>query len=132
MAAQETRALLAARKLLQTKLQDLELSLRGILRGFGLKVGPITPVRFEKRIKELVTGHPSLEVIAEGLLAARVALRRELDRFEKQVRDAARFDTRARLLMSIPVGAIVSLTFTAAIDDPARSNHRSGLEPISA
>ena len=133
MAAQETRALLAARKLLQTKLHDLELSLRGILRGFGLKVGPITPVRFEKRIKELVTGHPSLEVIAEGLLAARIALRRELDRFEKQVRDAARCDTRARLLMSIPgVGAIVSLTFTAAIDDPARSNHRSGLEPISA
>jgi transposase len=39
MAAQETRALLAARKLLQTKLQDLELSLRGILRGFGRKVG---------------------------------------------------------------------------------------------
>jgi transposase len=60
-------------------------------------------------------------VIADGLLAARVALRREFDRFEKQVRGAARCDTRARLLMSIPgVGAIVSLTFIAAIDDPAR------------
>ena len=56
-----------------------------------------------------------------GLAAARVALRREFDCFEKQVRDAARCDTRARLLMSIPgLGAIVSLTFTAAIDDPAR------------
>src|SRR5919206_4633850 len=32
--AQETRALLTARKLVQSK------SLRGILRGFGLKVGP--------------------------------------------------------------------------------------------
>jgi len=33
----------------------------------------------------------------------------------------ARCDTRARLLTSVPgVGAIVSLTFTAAIDDPAR------------
>jgi transposase len=33
----------------------------------------------------------------------------------------ARCDTRARLLMSVPgVGAIVSLTFAAAIDDPAR------------
>lgn len=121
MAAQETRALLTARKLLQTKLHDLELSLRGILRGFGLKVGPTTPARFEERIRELVAGHPSLEVIADGLLAARVALRHGFDRFEKQVRDAARCDTRVRLLMSIPgVGAIVSLTFTAAIDDPAR------------
>src|SRR3954447_13913004 len=38
--AQETRALLTARMLLQTKHHDVELSLRGVLRGFGLKVGP--------------------------------------------------------------------------------------------
>jgi len=119
--AQETRALLTARKLLQTKLHDVEMSLRGILRGFGLKVGPTTPVRFEGRIRELVAGHPNLEAIAAGLLAVRVALRREFDRFEKLVRATARSDTRARLLMSVPgVGAIVSLTFAAAIDDPAR------------
>jgi transposase len=121
IAAQETRALLTARKLLQGKLHDIEMSLRGILRGFGLKVGPATPVHFEERIRELVAGHPSLETIAEGLLAVRVALRREFDRFEKQVRATARGDRRARLLMSIPgVGAIVSLTFASAIDDPAR------------
>jgi len=112
MAAQETRALLTARKLLQVKLHDIEMSLRGVLRGFGLKVGPTTPARFEGRIKELVSGHPSLERIAAGLLAARVALRREFDRFEKEVRATARRDTRARLMMSVPgVGAIVSLTF---------------------
>ena len=35
--AQETRALLTARKLLQTKNHDVEMSLRGVLRGFGLK-----------------------------------------------------------------------------------------------
>ena len=121
IAAQETRALLTARKLVQVKLHDIEMSLRGILRGFGLKVGPTTPARFEGRIRELVAGHPSLQAIAEGLLAVRVALRREFDRFEKQVRAMARCDTRARLLMSVPgVGAIVSLTFAAAIDDPAR------------
>src|SRR6201997_1958484 len=119
--AQETRALLTARKLVQVKLHDVELSLRGILRGFGLKVGPTTPARFEGRIRELVAGHPSLEAIAQGLLAVRVALRREFDRFEKQVHAVARSNTRARLLMSVPgVGAIVSLTFAAAIDDPAR------------
>jgi transposase len=121
MEAQETRALLTARKLVQGKLHDVEMSLRGILRGFGLKVGPTTPVRFEARIRDLVAGHPSLEAIAARLLAVRTALRRELDGFEKQVRAQARCDTRARLLMSVPgVGAIVSLTFAAAIDDPAR------------
>src|SRR5215213_6188200 len=39
--AQEVRALLTAHKQLQTKLVDLEGSIRGLLRGFGLKVGPI-------------------------------------------------------------------------------------------
>jgi transposase len=121
IAAQETRALLTARKLLQVKLHDIEMSLRGILRGFGLKVGPTTPARFEGRIRELVAGQPSLQAIVESLLAVRVALRREFERLEKQVRAIARCDTRARLLMSVPgVGAIVSLTFAAAIDDPAR------------
>ena len=41
--AQEVRALLTARKLLQSKNHDVEMSLRGVLRGFGLKVGPTTP-----------------------------------------------------------------------------------------
>ena len=41
--AQETRAVLTARKLLQSKQHDVELSLRGVLRGFGLKVGPTPP-----------------------------------------------------------------------------------------
>jgi transposase len=35
LAAQETRSVLTARKLVQTKLHDVEMSLRGILRGSG-------------------------------------------------------------------------------------------------
>jgi transposase len=50
IAAQEVRALLSARKLVQSKLYDVEMSLRGILRGFGLKVGRTTPKRFAARI----------------------------------------------------------------------------------
>jgi transposase len=121
MAAQETRALLTARDLVQSKLHDVEMSLRGTLRGFGLKVGKTTPRRFEARILELVAGHPSLEVIAKALLAVRAVMLREFNAFEKRVRATARTDTRARLLMSVPgVGAIVALTFVSAIDDPAR------------
>ena len=90
MAAQETRALLTARKLVQSKLYDIEMSLRGILRGFGLKVGPTTPKRFARRIEELVAGHATLEVIAKALLAAHAALLREFDMFEKRVRAMAR------------------------------------------
>jgi len=121
MAAQEVRALLTARKLIQSKLHDVEMSLRGILRGFGLKVGPTTPKRFAGRIGELVAGHATLEVIAEALLAVHAVLLHELGSFEKRVRTMARDDARARLLMSTPgVGAIVALTYVSAVDDPKR------------
>src|SRR5918996_676627 len=54
--AQEVRAMLTARKLGQSKLQDVENSLRGILRGFGLKVGKTTARSFAGRVRELVAG----------------------------------------------------------------------------
>jgi transposase len=119
--AQEVRALLTARKLVQSKLQDTENSLRGILRGFGLKVGKTTPTRFAGRIKDLVAGHPSLEVIAQAMLAVHAVLQREFKGLEKRVRLLARSDPSTRLLMTTPgVGAIVALTYASAIDDPAR------------
>ena len=119
--AQEVRALLTARKLVQSKLFDVEMSLRGILRGFGLKVGPTTPKRFAGRIQELVTGHPSLQVIADALLAVHAVLLREFNGFEQRVRIMARADAKAELLMTTPaVGPIVALTYACAIDDPAR------------
>ena len=120
-AAQEMRALLTARKLVQSKLYDVEMSLRGVLRGFGLKVGPTTVARFEARIRELVAGHATLEAIGAALLAVHAVLARELSGLEKRLRRIARGDGRVRLLMSAPgVGAIVGLTFAAAIDEPAR------------
>jgi transposase len=124
MGAQETRAMLTARALVQSKLRDIEMSLRGILRGFGLKVGKSTPNRFAGRVSELVAGHPTLQVVAEALLAAHAVLLREFKGFEKRVRTMSRQDAGARLLMSAPgVGAVVSLTVTSAIDDPARFKH---------
>ena len=119
--AQEVRALLTTRKLLQSKQHDIEMSLRGVLRGFGLKVGETTPRSFAGRVRELVAGHPTLPAIAEALLAARDVLAREFSSLEKRVRAIARSDQRVRLLMSAPgVGAIVALTYVSAIDDPAR------------
>jgi transposase len=121
IAAQEMRALLTARKLIQSKLFDVEMSLRGILRGFGLKVGPTTPRRFARRIEDLVAGQVTLEAVATAMLAAHEVLLHEFNGFEKLLRAMARMDPRTRLLMSAPgVGTIVALTYVSAIDDPAR------------
>jgi transposase len=121
IAAQETRALLTARKLIQAKLLDVENSLRGILRGFGLKVGKTTARSFAGRIRELVARHPTLETVVEALLAVRTVLLQEFNAFEKRVRGMARCHAKAKLLMTIPsVGPIVALTYASAIDDPGR------------
>jgi transposase len=121
MPAQETRALLTARKLLQAKRQDLEMSLRGVLRGFGLKLGPTTPSNFAARTRELVEGHATLTAVADALLAAREVLGTQLRGLEKRLRDRAQEDERVQLLMTTPgVGVIVALTYVAAVDDPGR------------
>jgi len=127
--AQETRVLLSARKLLQTKHHDVEMSLRGVLRGFGLKVGPTTARSFAGRIRELVGGHPTLTAVAEALLAVRDVLGEPLRGLDKRLCKQAREDNRARLLMTVPgVGVIVALSFSAAVDDPwrFRSSKRVG------
>ena len=49
--SQEVRALLVARKQLLGRLIDVELSIRGILRNFGLKVGHVTRKNFDVRIR---------------------------------------------------------------------------------
>jgi transposase len=129
MSAQETRAVLTARKLVQSKLRDSENSLRGILRNFGLKVGKTTPRSFAGRITELVAGQPNLERIAQALLAVRAVLLREFNGLEKHVRLMARSSPQAKLLMTTPaVGPIVALTYASAIDDPTRfrSSKRAG------
>ncbi len=70
--AQETRAVLTARKLLQGKLHDVELSLRYILRGLGpAMVVKTTPRTFDGRIRELVTGQPTLQVTMDDAAARR-------------------------------------------------------------
>ena len=121
LSAQETRATLTARKLVQLKLRDVENSLRGILRGFGLKVGKTTERGFAGRIKELVSDHRHLDTIADSLLAVREALLKEFKAFEKQTRKMVRSDMQARLLTSVPaVGPIIALTYASGIDDPGR------------
>ncbi len=99
LATQETRAPLAARTLVHTKRHDVEMSLRGLLRGFGLKVGKTTPRRFE----------------------ARVALDRAFRKLEARLREQARVDERVRLWITTPsVGVLTALTFVSAIDHPGR------------
>ena len=119
--AQEIRALLGGRKMLLGKLLDLELSIRGILRGFGLKLGETTKTRFAGRVRELAAGQAMLETVVEPMLRAREALRTEAAALHQRMLAVVREHEVCRRLMTVPgVGAVVALTFVAAVDDPTR------------
>jgi transposase len=121
VSAQEVRAVLGARKAVQQGFIALEMSLRGLLRNFGLKVGTISRGRFEHRIRELTMGNPMLEAATEPMLRARLSLRQELAGLERRVRQLAEEDPACRRMMSMPgVGAVVALTYRSGIDDPGR------------
>lgn len=62
-----------------------------------------------------------LERIMRPMLRAREALRRELADLHKQTLAIARDDVVCHRLMTVPgVGAIMSLTYRAGVDDPSR------------
>ncbi len=120
-AAQDTRTLLVGRKLLQSKLLDVELSIRGILRGYGLKVGEVSRGRFEARTRELIAGHAILSMVIESMLTARAALWSEFTKLHREMLRISHADKVCQRLMSAPsVGALVALTYRSAVDDPAR------------
>jgi transposase len=119
--AQEVRALLVARKQLQAKMRDVELSLRGLLRGFGLKVGEVSKGQYAAKVRTLVAGHAMLERIAEAMLHAREALRTEFGKLHRAILAIVRTDEVCRRLMTVPgVGALVAVTFTSGVDVPER------------
>jgi transposase len=119
--AQEVRGLLTARQLLLAKLRDVESSLRGILRGFGLKVGAISKGKFEARIRELAAGQAMLERVTAPLLRARAALGAESATLHRHLLATVRQDEVCRRLMTVPgVGAVVAMRFRSGIDQPQR------------
>jgi transposase len=98
-----------------------ELSLRGLLRGFGLKVGEISKGQFAARVRMLTAGHQMLETIAEAMLRAREALQTEFARLHRAMLAIARENEICRRLMTVPgVGALIAVTFTSAVDNPER------------
>ncbi len=130
LGARDTRALLAARKLLQSKLMDVELSIRGILRGYGLKMGKISKGRFAARVDELIEGHAMLEEIMTTMLRAREALREAFCKLQRQIVAIVKECPISRRLMTAPgVGALVAITYKAGIDNPHRFTRSKSVGP---
>ncbi len=86
----------SARSTLVARLKDIENSVRGLLRGFGLRLPKALRGRWDVGVRDAVAGHPTLLHIMEPLLVARGALRDQLIPIDKRMRDAAKDDQVCR------------------------------------
>jgi len=129
--SQKLRVLLTHRKLLQSKAIAIENDLRATLRNFGLKVGTIGPVKYERRIRELVENLPDLAVLVEPLLLVRRVIREQLGILHRRLLAIVRDDDVCRRLMTIPgVGPVVALTYRVTVDVPARFRNSKALGAV--
>jgi transposase len=124
LSTHERRALLAARhRLVETRV-GLDNQLRGILKTFGLVIGPSNSTNLARRAEALTQGHPGLAAIVSPLLAVRTSLLEQIAVFDRAVGQLIRSDDTVRRLMTVPgVGPITALAFITAIEDPARFTH---------
>jgi transposase len=119
--AQQIRMMLVNRGLLLGKLQDIENSIRGSLKVFGLKLGHVTKRSFEARVLELVEARSALAAITAPMLRVRRVLMDEFAHLDGMARKLARHDAICRRLMTVPgVGVIVALTYRTGVDVPER------------
>ena len=119
--AERTRTLLVNRQQLLSKALDIENSVRGSLKVFGLRVGVVARRGFEARVLELVADDPILLAVTEPMLRVRQALLEEFERLDRLCQQLARRDPVCRRLMTVPgVGVVVALTYRTGVDAPER------------
>lgn len=119
--AQKIRAFLNGRRAMLSSLISTELSIRGTLRNFGLRLGAVSKGEFEAKVRELVGDDEMLLWAIEGNLDIRATGREKLAEMERRAMKLARADEGCRLVMTMPgIGHIVALTYVSAIDTAPR------------
>jgi transposase len=118
------RALIKSRKLLISKLRDLQSAIKGFLLAYGLKAPRGEISAFGPKAQALVRKHKQAEsVIAPLMEVCSVALE-QIEGLNERLAQLAADDPVCRLLMSAPgVGPITALIFRAAVDHPGRFTH---------
>jgi transposase len=119
------RSVLSARQQLVGMATGLVNKIRGILRTFGIAVGPGKGATFETKVRSALPGDDTaLSDLVEALLRAWRSVTDERRKLERRLIRAAKNDPTCRLLTTAPgVGAVTAVAFTTAIEDPARFRH---------
>ncbi|MGD1926060.1 MAG: IS110 family transposase [Paracoccaceae bacterium] len=124
-ASDRLRLLLSARERLIRIRMDIEAQARGILKTFGIRLGPVragwSRRNFRDQLSEIVAGDPILEVVFAALIAVHETVCHQATDLDNELQEIAKESPLARRLTTVPgVGPIVALSFIATIDDVDR------------
>ena len=118
---QKLRMLLKTRRWVVDKRLDLENHIRGTLQVFGVKLGKVTTVTDEARVRSLITADTELQRGLDPLLLIRDQFLTQLHALDKAVQKAVKADAVCQRLMTVPGGGpLTALLYRTTIDCPTR------------
>jgi transposase len=126
------RALLTTRDRLIRIRKELEGQVRGTLKTFGIKLGPVGRGReresFRHRARMVVGDDPALNAAVAALLAAHEAVCHEFGLLDTLLHRSARTHELIGRMMTVPgIGPITAAAFVAIIDTPDRFKNAAGV-----
>jgi transposase len=128
--AHERRALLAARHRLVSIRTELDAQLRGVLKTFGLILGPGNTDALVRKAEVLAQGHPVLSDLIARLAEVRRQVAAQITALDRDIRRLVRTEPTLKRFMTVPgVGPVTALAFLSAVDDPTRFKHARDVGP---
>lgn len=121
MKSHQVRTLLGERAQLVGIRTDLKNQVRGALKTHGFVVSHSAERGFKAKVQGIIGDYPVLAKMVTPLLRVLETVEREVQELDKLFQEYAENDVVCRNLMTIPgVGALTSVAYTTAIDDPQR------------
>lgn len=118
----KVRAVLGARAQLVGMRTDIRNQIRGLLKVFGIVLERNRGKSFEEQVREVArSGNDVLQLSLRSLLATLKTVCEQAEKLDRMTVGQAKEIPMCRHLMSIPgVGALTSLAFVTAIEDPGK------------
>lgn len=118
----ERGVLMSSRRVLMEQKVELQNTIRGLLKTYGIRLGNCGEATFSEKVKGHLSKIPLLSMKSiEGLLYCFEQQREKINELTKKVEELARGDEEIKRLMTIPgVGAITAMAYKIEIDDPKR------------
>ncbi len=119
----QIKMLLGSRRQLVNTKQQVNGSIRGLLKIYGLKIGARTATKsFAEKVKESISKLDSYSKASiEALLVNSEQLEKSILKLDKLLIKLGKEDKACKLLMTVPgVGIITALSYKSSLDDPTR------------